>query len=86
MSGPHKYLMDLLFRTKRNSMPEVPLTPREKTILRETSLGAFDNPLATDRGDNSSPSSPTQCEDLSDDDSPPPKPYLPPGFNLQRTL
>lgn len=67
-------------------MPEVPLTPREKTILRETSLGAFDNPLAADRGDPLSPVSPVELQQTQDVDTPPPKPYLPPGFDLTRTL
>ncbi|KAF6026201.1 hypothetical protein EB796_015493 [Bugula neritina] len=53
-------------RAKRNSMPEVPLTPREKTILRETSLGAFDNPLALEKGDSPlSPSQPIQSRSSS---------------------
>ena len=66
-------------------MPEVPLTPREKTILRETSLGAFDNPLAADRGDIS-PVTPSRPLAVADVEAPPPKPYLPPGFDLSRTL
>lgn len=69
-------------------MPEVPLTPREKTILRETSLGAFDNPLALERVEPISPTSPSQLAQAIDEDleAPPPKPYLPPEFSLRKTL
>ena len=70
-------------RVKRNSMPDVPLTPREKRILRETSLGAFDNPLALD-GAGPRPASPNTVD--TNEDIPPPKPYLPPGFDLRKTL
>jgi len=63
----------------------MPLTPREKTILRETSLGAFDNPLALEKGVCPlSLSQPIQF--ASTEDSLPRKPYLPPGFKLHYTI
>lgn len=70
--------MNMTDKVKRNSLPEIPLTPREKTILKETSYGAFDNPLLG----HGEPVTPSRVEES----QPPPKPYLPPDFDLRVAL
>ena len=67
--------------TKRNSLPDIPLTPREQKILEQTSsLSPSSSKAQHVTGCKS-------AEDLLDSsrseyptDEPPPKPPLPPGY------
>ncbi|KAL5013075.1 hypothetical protein ScPMuIL_011626 [Solemya velum] len=63
--------------SKRTSLPDIPLTPREKTILAETcDMGIYDNaPLVMSRSEDSITNNNNIYNDVQD--SPPPKPPLP---------
>ncbi|KAK3087482.1 hypothetical protein FSP39_006537 [Pinctada imbricata] len=64
---------------KRSSLPEIPLTPREKQILEHTSeIGIYDNTtFPVSRSSDSIANSPQPESFTFKDPSPPPKPPLP---------
>ncbi|XP_067661881.1 rap guanine nucleotide exchange factor 1-like isoform X2 [Haliotis asinina] len=72
-------LQGTLEGSKRSSLPDIPLTPRERQILEQTSgMGIYDN--ATVSRSSEGLSNPTIFS-FDVEDSPPPKPPLPDGAN-----